>query len=215
MHSKFMKEIKYELIGFMGRKMLNRKPKIKRLDKIYLNIGCGNNYVEGYINADYYDMKKFFKKKKRVDWELDIRYPLNCDSNYFDGVFCEHVLEHLTYKDALKYISEIYRVLKKGCVFRVTVPDIEKFVKFYIGDSIDYELEFKNRYKSGCKAISDLAQNYGHISLWDYEELSESMKSIGFMDVKKYKFMQGLDDALLLDKKDRVWSTLYVEGVKA
>jgi hypothetical protein len=50
--------------------------------------------------------------------------------NYWDGIFMEHVLEHLSYKDAIFAIGECYRTLKLGAWLRISVPDIDKFIGF-------------------------------------------------------------------------------------
>lgn len=43
----------------------------------------------------------------------------------FDLVYCSHALEHLTKHEAVKALSEFYRVLAPGGRAIVTVPDLE------------------------------------------------------------------------------------------
>ena len=75
------------------------------------------------MNADFFQYKflrKFLKKvfhdvdihNSFVDWELDLRYNLNCKDNHFDGIFLEHVLEHLNIIDAINLLKEVNRILK-------------------------------------------------------------------------------------------------------
>jgi len=100
---------------------------------LLLDLGVGLNYKDGWVNADFYKIlrPKFWKKhEKRVDLELDIRYPLPCSNNIVDGVYSGHTLEHLTLSDAYSLLTEIYRVLKPGCWLRINVPDLEKYINF-------------------------------------------------------------------------------------
>lgn len=46
------------------------------------------------------------------------------DIGSFDAVFCCHCLEHLHWNDAMKALSEFYRVLKPGGAVFIEVPDL-------------------------------------------------------------------------------------------
>ncbi len=205
----------FELKSYLGRKFLNKKPKLKS-GKNYLNLGCVDNYIEGYVNADFFRGFKFWKRNnKQLEWQLDLRFPLNCEDEVFDGIFCEHVLEHLYPDDVKKLLRELYRILKKGGFIRITVPDLEKYVKFYIKDYDGYDADaFKKRFENGCTAIWNLTQNYHHLSVWDFEQLKRYLEDAGFKDVKKLDFGITQDENLNLDLKDRAWETLYVEAKK-
>ncbi len=207
----------FELKSWFGRIFKNKKCKLKKSHN-YLHLGCGSNYIEGYINADFFTFSKikFWKKRTvKIDWEVDLRYPLNCDDEVFDGVFMEHVLEHLYFDDAKNLLKELYRVLKKGAFIRITVPDLEKYVKFYNKNYDGYDAEaFKSKFKTGCDAISNLTQNYFHLSVWDYEKLQITLEEVGFNNVKKMEYGKSQDQKLLLDLQERAWETLYVEAQK-
>jgi SAM-dependent methyltransferase len=47
------------------------------------------------------------------------------DIGPFDGVFCCHTLEHLHWYDAMKALTEFYRVLKPGGQVYIQLPDLE------------------------------------------------------------------------------------------
>lgn len=66
----------------------------------------------------------------------------------------------------------------------------------------------------GAEAIRDLTQNYFHYSVWDAELLTVIMKDVGFRDVQERKFKEGKNTFLLIEKEERKWGTLYMEGVK-
>lgn len=43
----------------------------------------------------------------------------------YDAIYCQHALEHLTFKDAAQALREFLRVLKAGGFVMVMVPDLE------------------------------------------------------------------------------------------
>ncbi|MBH8564348.1 hypothetical protein I8748_19515 [Nostoc sp. CENA67] len=59
-----------------------------------------------------------------------------------------------------------------------------------------------------------MTQNYGHVSVWDSELLARFLKDAGFINIKEVSFMEGTDELLLKDKKDRKWESLYMEAQK-
>ena len=68
----------------------------------------------------------------------DIRRPLPYLDSTFDAVYTNHVLEHLTPAEGLFFVSELFRVLKPGCICRVVVPDLERNCREYLKCLDDY-----------------------------------------------------------------------------
>jgi len=79
-----------------------------------LNIGCGRDYLNGWVNLD-----RNPGVKPDVAAELD-GCKLPFVSNNFDHVLASHILEHIFYLVDLK--SEIRRVLKSGGTLVFMVP---------------------------------------------------------------------------------------------
>ena len=206
----------FEAESFVGRHMLNKPPKILKSTNNYLNLGCADSHIDGFVNADFFSCLWILRKHmKKPDWMLDLRYPLNCPDNIWDGVFTEHTIEHIYPKQVYDLLMELYRTMKDGAVIRITAPDLKKYIEFYSKDfqNIAY-LDFQKHYKLGAEAIRDLTQNYFHHSVWDAELLTEIMKCVGFHDIQERKFKDGRDTFLLIEKEERKWDTLYMEGVK-
>lgn len=199
-----------ELISFIGR-IFKKKIKNKNL---YLNIGCGENIINNYDNLDFYSISNFFKKKIIMS---DIRYPLPFYENSYLGVFCSHTIEHLDYAHAKQLLNEIKRILKPNGIVRIAVPDLEKYVEFYLnkkpfGEKQKFN-EFYNFY-NGCEAIWFLTNYNYHLSLWDKEMLINELKDSGFLNIRVCKFQSGLDDNLLKDIQVRDHESLYIEASK-
>src|SRR5215211_6610023 len=81
----------FELKSFLGRVFLRLRPPTLN-GAALLQVGCGENRFDGWCNADFF---VFNPRTPKPEWMLDMRYPLLCESNYWDGVYTEHALEHL------------------------------------------------------------------------------------------------------------------------
>lgn len=79
-----------------------------------LNVGCGKDVREGYVNLDV-------KKSPGIDvvHNLD-KYPWPFKNNEFEEVYCNNILEHLN--DIIKPIEEIWRISKNKAIVKVIVP---------------------------------------------------------------------------------------------
>ena len=90
----------------------------------YLNIGCGASFFKEWTNVD-------LRGREYVD-SYDIRRSLPYPDDSFDAVYSSHVLEHLTPGEGRNLVSEMYRVLKRGGVCRIAVPDLERICVEYL-----------------------------------------------------------------------------------
>ncbi len=57
-----------------------------------LHVGCGNNRLPGWLNYDK---------------GVDIRRPLPFPDDSMDFVFAEHVVEHITAREAWRFLREV------------------------------------------------------------------------------------------------------------
>lgn len=82
-----------------------------------LNVGCGRNIREGWINLDNSDLDgidiKFDLEQCRTS-----QIPLPDDS--VDEFLLSHVIEHI--HDAMGLMEELYRIAKPGAVCTILVP---------------------------------------------------------------------------------------------
>jgi len=78
-----------------------------------LNLGCGKDIKEGYINIDIVDYGG--------NMIHDINtFPYPFGENYFDEIYASHVLEHLN--SFHNIITELYRILKPNGLLIVYAP---------------------------------------------------------------------------------------------
>lgn len=88
-----------------------------------LNLGCGIDIREGYVNLDYV-------KSPGIDIVHNVeKTPYPFDDNSFDEIYASHVLEH-TEGDWFRIINELHRILKKNGLLIVKVPHFTSAVAF-------------------------------------------------------------------------------------
>lgn len=97
--------------------MADNTPHYLSYDVKRLNVGCGRNIQEGWINLDNSDLPgidiKFDLEQCRTQ-----RIPL--PDNSVDEFLLSHVIEHI--RDAMGVMEELYRIAKPGAVCRILVP---------------------------------------------------------------------------------------------
>ena len=199
----------FELKSLIGRLLLPKEPPQVKSASRFLHLGCGSRIFEDWVNADFF-RPKFWKAPKSL-WMLDLRYPLQCDDDYWDGVFCQHVLEHLYPIDVYNLLTELLRTLKPACYLRICVPDLSKYVDYYLGKPSPKEF---SKWPTGAEAIRALTQNWGHCSVWDSELLALTLRRVGFVNVKEMEFGKGTDERLVREDEERKYESLYMEAQK-
>ena len=90
-----------------------------------LNIGCGASYHPDWINLDV-------SPADSNVLAVDINSGLPFSSEFATICYSSHVLEHLDKAGARNLIAECFRVLKRGGVIRLVLPDLEALVREYL-----------------------------------------------------------------------------------
>lgn len=182
--------------------------------KLYLNVGCGPNIHENFINLDY-----LWYSNLDLCWDITKGIPLA--DNSLLGVFTEHCLEHVSYLDAYKVLLDFRRMLKPGGNLRIVVPDAELFLDRYHKGKLGEKVNFPNGLTacgmtpSGITPMMEINRvfrGHGHLFAYDYITLETTLKRAGFVDIRKESFMRGRDSALVIDSEHRAYSSLYVEA---
>jgi predicted SAM-dependent methyltransferase len=189
-----------------------RRPPPPVAEPCFLNLGCGPHIFEGWVNADDYAFKRGLREQAfRPNWRLDITRPWNCPADHWDGVFTEHVLEHVSYSEAIFVMRECLRTLKPGAWLRISVPDVRTYVELYEGRLSRPEFA---PIPHPAVGISFLTQMHMHRSAWDADLMTRVLTEIGFADARSASFGQGADPRLVRDDADKVHESLYVEARK-
>ncbi len=78
-----------------------------------LNLGCGQDILEGYVNLDIFE-------REGVDVVHDVTsLPLPFVDGQFDEILCNDILEHIDYIPVLR---DLHRILAPGGILHVRVP---------------------------------------------------------------------------------------------
>lgn len=80
-----------------------------------LNIGCGYEKKEGFVNIDV-------APQVNPDKIVDIEQGLPFFDNSFDEIYSEHCLEHIRPQYWGFVLNEIARVSKDGCILHFKLP---------------------------------------------------------------------------------------------
>ena len=139
---------------------------------------CPNNLLYKYVKVNFDEDDIPFKDKT------------------FDIVYSNQVIEHLLNKD--KFISEIFRVLKKGGLFIVATENIASFDNII---SLLFAQEPLSQHASNCYCLNSFLSphfmekksevtkgNLGHVNVCSYFGLIRLLKMNGFKKVKVISF---------------------------
>lgn len=86
--------------------------------------------MPGWINIDIKPCPTISLDTPYVQCDLTNRFPINDEC--IDVIFSSHLLEHLEpIEEAEFFIAECYRVLKRGGIIRIIVPDFDKLIEYY------------------------------------------------------------------------------------
>ncbi len=99
----------------------------------FYNIGAGGFYHPAWTNIDkknqWYESAQ--GDKIGIDWDAMLLKPFPLDSDKAEVAYSSHTVEHMPDEAALFMFKEVHRILKKGGVFRMTMPNIDLHYRAY------------------------------------------------------------------------------------
>lgn len=114
-----------------------------------VQFGSGSNQLPGWENTEYP--------------AVDITKPLPYTDNSVDEALAEHVAEHISGPNFLRFICEVRRILKPGGVFHLSCPVL---------DSCEPE------------HARDLVVNHGHEIFMTRDSMNTVCSLAGFKDIR-------------------------------
>jgi predicted SAM-dependent methyltransferase len=186
---------------------------LKKHKMVCLNVGCGMDYKEGWINIDNNSDNNI----KKLDLNWDLRNPLPFPDNSVDFIFNEHFMEHLTVEEGIRANKDFLRVLRKGGVLRIAMPNLEESVALYQDKNWRKHTVLGNHGLDFVKTRAELLNMgfrwWGHMWLYDWEELKRRLEEAGCTKTKREK--HGVSKhAPLKGLETREESTLIAEVTK-
>jgi len=147
-------------------------PDIKNVG-INIHLGCGPVNHKSFINIDGFPFP-------HVHYIRDISNLSVFSNNSVDLIYASHCLEHFHYSEVENVLKEWQRVLKKGGVLRLSVPDLDLLLKIY--------------YANGANPDTIIPQLLGgqnnkynfHYMVFNKNNLSDKLNKTGFSDIKTW-----------------------------
>jgi predicted SAM-dependent methyltransferase len=176
-----------------------------------MNLGSGPRGLTStnWVNVDGY-------KDTNVTYCMDFNRKFPFPDNYFEGIFCEHVLEHFTIENGQRLLRECYRVLQPGGCLRIIVPDGEKIMEAYFNTPED--LLERRSVDSSCamEAVNSyFRQRYEHAIAYDGELLKYQFSLAGFTQISRVSFGKGkVSGDVIIDEEKYEWESFYMEAIK-
>ena len=168
--TKFQKEL-YEEQGALSPAITPEEPYFGRVVKKVgygkvLDVGCGSGYLLSKLKSEFLcgmdlsagAVKEAGNRVKQGHFCVADARSIAFKSNVFDYVVCTEVLEHIEGNDTVR---ECYRVLKRGGVMLVTVPNGKgPYGRFFVS----------------------------HIKFFTYQSIADLLKETGFEIISGQKF---------------------------
>ena len=205
--------------------------------KVCLNLGCGKQVVNGWVNVDYSLGARLHRipiigiilKKLRLfshNWDpriviANLNQDLPWESNSIDVVYSSHTLEHLNKTNGHSLLREVYRVLKPGGICRFVVPNLDTIIEEYQAglikaDDFIEQLDVIHRdHRNPLKKMLITYFSFPHQCMYTPERLEEIFNEIGFTASQKQGFESQINDILEIELVDRIANNaVIIEGIK-
>lgn len=175
-----------------------------------VNVGCGREPFEGWINLD-------LDSESRADilWDVTDGLPFPDHSCAF--IYSEHFLEHIPVHAGVLFLRECYRCLRPGGVIRVGMPSIEDTIRHYYEGTWSQQAWLEKYGHGWIKTRAEYAnicfRDWGHQWLYDSEELARRLREAGFSRVNDVGWRESTYQELR-NRETRVETTLLCEAIK-
>ncbi len=149
-----------------------------------LHLGAGPQRLEGWLDTDLISGP--------VHLDLGRRLPL--PAGVFAYAFGEHVIEHLSERQADALLRELYRVLRPGGVVRITTPDLRRIIALYEDRNETVSRSTyaaylsrltEKSYEQPSRLLNDFMRLWGHRHVFDEADLTARLTEAGFTEIRR------------------------------
>jgi predicted SAM-dependent methyltransferase len=197
-----------------------------------IQIGCGSNFLEGWLNTDLKDSDTI------AFLDAGEKFPIESDT--FDFVYSEHLFEHLTVEQQHNMLVESYRILKKGGVMRVATPSLDFLFSLYanpmtlenrqyvnwavdnipnLGIISNSIIDIEEHY---CYVINNFFKAWGHQMIHNYSSLKKMAMQNRFSDFRlssvnksEVLYLQNIENhGTIIPENMNIIETMVVEIIK-
>lgn len=209
---------------------------------LYVQYGCGLCAPEAWTNFDASPTLRLqripvigpiIRSKSGIPFPENVKYGnivngLPVTENSCAGIYCSHVLEHLSLQDFRRALKNTYSILKPGGIFRCVVPDLEVAARVYVqaldGGDDQASMKFieqgtmlgiKERPRGLKQQLVSAWGNSKHLWMWDTASLAAELKIAGFKSIRKCEFGDCVDPMFAkVEDEGRFWHAAAIECTK-
>ena len=144
----------------------------------------------------------------------DIVKGLPLPSGSCKGLYCCHMLEHLSLDDMRRALRNAHELLADDGVFRLVVPDLEAMATSYLDSSeVSACSEFMENTCLGVaerkRGLAALLRNSlgssAHLWMWDFKGIAAELEFAGFKDIRRADFGDADDPLFAAVEKPGRW----------
>lgn len=205
----------------------------------YLQYGCGLSAPAGWDNYDASPtlrlqriplLGSFIRKvifPKNVKYGDIVRGLTSVEPGSCKGIYCSHVLEHLSLEDMRTALRNTYSLLMAGGLFRCVLPDLEHSINIYIEEKGSMNKEaavnfMKNTMLGTTESpktlkdkIINLFGNSHHLWMWDLNSLKAELLKAGFKNVRQCNYNDSSDARFKeVEDSSRFYGAIAFECIK-
>jgi predicted SAM-dependent methyltransferase len=178
---------------------------------LLVNLGSGPSGKAGWVNVDG-------RHDPGVTCVADLRHTIPLPDGSARAIFTEHLVEHLDYdREVPGFLAECMRVLRRGGVLRVVVPDGERYLLAYAEGTWDALQAFSPLagFATRMEVVNfHFRQGIEHRFSYDAETLQLALRKGGFESVTRVDFGESRLPELAIDEPARASESLYIEATK-
>jgi predicted SAM-dependent methyltransferase len=179
-----------------------------------LHLGAAGSSLPGWLSIDHWP----------ADLAMDLRWGLPFARGSAELVYLCHVLEHFYYpQEALAVLQDIHRVLGRGGIARIVVPDIGACLHAYVRNDRRFfaaRRTFWPWWPKSLTRLEDFLRYAGvgaspesftssHKFGYDFETLRRLLRRAGFRRIERSAYMQSRRHELRIDNASRVAGASY------
>jgi predicted SAM-dependent methyltransferase len=200
-----------------------------------LNLGCGHIQPQGWVNVDGSNRAWLASRvswlnqllmslkllpptdfSRRTFW-ANLLKPFPWPTGSVDAIYLGEMLEHFSKEEAEHILRECKRVLRKGGVIRIRVPDNAAFWSHYLDEYRQMKQLPREKwtpqhtrwtrmfFENICIHRPRPWHSMGHFHKWMYDDISLTLilEQIGFAEVQRRAFRDSqIPDVVAVEERD-------------